>query len=34
MDLVPLAEDERGHFRVPEAGLVSKMNARFQHLSH
>jgi hypothetical protein len=34
MDFVAFAEDERSHFRVPEAGLVPKMDARFQHLSH
>src|SRR5271157_1269272 len=34
MDFVAFAEDERSHFRVPEAGLMSKMDARFQHLSH
>src|SRR5688572_4672183 len=34
MDLVSFAENERSHLRVPEAGLVSEMDARFQHLSH
>ena len=34
VDLVALAEDERGHLRVPEAGLMSEMDTRFQHLSH
>ena len=34
VDLVAFAEDERGHLRVPEAGLVSEMDAGFQHLSH
>jgi hypothetical protein len=34
VDSVTFAEDELGHLRVPEAGLVSKMNTRFQHLSH
>ena len=34
VDLVTLAENERGHFRVPEAGLMSEMDTRFQHLSH
>jgi hypothetical protein len=34
VDLVTLAEDEGGHLRVPEAGLMSEMDARFQHLSH
>jgi len=31
---VALTEDERSHLRVPEAGLVSEMDTRFQHLSH
>src|SRR6185312_7521783 len=34
VDLVAFAEDERGHLRVPEAGLMSKMDPRLQHLSH
>jgi len=34
VDLVSLAEDEWGHLRVPEAGLVSEMDTRFQHLPH
>jgi hypothetical protein len=34
VDPVALAEDEGGHLRVPEAGLVSEMDARFQHLPH
>src|SRR5580658_9188947 len=34
MDLVALTENERLHLRVPEAGLMSEMNTRFQHLSH
>src|SRR4029453_13109580 len=34
MDLVTLAEDVGGHLRVPEAGLMSEVNTRFQHLSH
>src|SRR5690606_13328772 len=34
VDLVTFAEDERGHLRVPEAGLVSEMDARFQHTTH
>jgi hypothetical protein len=29
-----MAEDERGHLRVPEAGLVSEMDAGFQHFAH
>ena len=34
MNLVTFAEDVRRHFRVPVAGLMSEMNARFQHLAH
>ena len=34
MNSVAFTEDVGGHLRVPEAGLVSKMDARFQHLSH
>src|SRR5262249_215445 len=34
MDLVALSEDELRHLRVPEAGLVPKMHARFQHPAH
>src|SRR6266702_1380611 len=34
MDFVAFAKDERGHLRVPEAGLMSKMDTRLQHLSH
>ena len=34
VDPVTLAEDVRGHLRVPEAGLVSEMDARLQHLPH
>ena len=34
VDSVTFAEDVRGHLRVPEAGLVSEMDTRFQHLSH
>ena len=34
MDLVALAEDVLGHLGVPEAGLVSEVDARLQHLSH
>src|SRR4029077_5470209 len=28
VDLVPLAEDEGGHLRVPEAGLMSEVDSR------
>src|SRR5690606_37493928 len=34
VDSVAFAEDVLGHLRVPEAGLMSEMNARLQHLSH
>src|SRR5262249_29074301 len=34
VDLVALSEDELGHLRVPEAGLVPKMHAPFQHPAH
>ena len=34
VDLVAFAKDEMGHLRVPEAGLMSEMDTRFQHLSH
>src|SRR5664279_469111 len=34
VDLVAMAVDIRGHLRVPEAGLVSEMDAGFQHLAH
>ena len=34
VNLVSFAENERSHLRVPEAGLMSEMDARFQHLSH
>src|SRR5207249_11333348 len=34
VDPVPLAEDEGGHLRVPEAGLMSEVDSRLQHLSH
>jgi hypothetical protein len=27
-------KDERGHLGVPEAGLVSEMDAGFQHFAH
>jgi hypothetical protein len=34
VDLVAMAEDERGHLGVPEAGLVAEMDTRLQHLTH
>ena len=34
VDLVPMAVDVRGHLGVPEAGLVSEMDAGFQHFTH
>ena len=34
MDAVAFAEDERRHFRVPEARLVAEMHAGFQHPPH
>jgi hypothetical protein len=34
VDLVAVAEDERGHLGVPEAGLVSEMDTGFQHFAH
>src|SRR6476661_1074025 len=34
VDLVAMAEDERGHLGVPEAGLVSEMDTGFQHFAH
>jgi hypothetical protein len=34
VDLVAMAEDERGHLGVPETGLVAEMNAGLQHLAH
>ena len=34
VDLVAMAVDVRGHLGVPEAGLVSEMDARFQHFTH
>jgi hypothetical protein len=35
-DVNPVAfpEDERGHLGVPETGLMSEVDARFQHLPH
>jgi hypothetical protein len=29
-----MAENKRGHLRVPETGLVSEMNARIEHFTH
>ena len=34
MDLAALAEDERGHLRVPVTGLVTEMHASLKHLAH
>ena len=34
MDTVTGAENERAHFGVPTAGLVTEMDAGFQHLLH
>ena len=34
VDLVAMAVDIRGHLRVPEARLVSEMDAGFQHFTH
>jgi hypothetical protein len=34
MDPVSFPEDVLGHLGVPEAGLMSEMDTRFQHLSH
>src|SRR6185503_6816573 len=34
VDLVAMAVDVRGHLGVPEAGLVSEMDAGFQHFAH
>jgi hypothetical protein len=34
MDMVALTENEGCHFRVPETGLMSKMDTRFQHPAH
>src|SRR6266568_1410802 len=34
VDLVAVAEDERRHLRIPVAGLVAEMHARFEHLAH
>jgi hypothetical protein len=34
VDLVAMAEDIRGHSGIPEAGLVTEMDTRFQHFTH
>jgi hypothetical protein len=34
VDLVAVAEDEGGHLGVPETGLVTEVDACFQHLAH
>ena len=34
VNVIPLAEDERTHLRVPAAGGMSEMNACFQELAH
>jgi hypothetical protein len=34
MDLVAMTENERRHLRIPVTGLVSEMDARFEHLTH
>ncbi|MCY1235680.1 hypothetical protein D9M72_483050 [compost metagenome] len=34
VDLVAMAEDEGGHLRVPEAGLVAEVATGFQHFAH
>mmetsp|Transcript_10610 Transcript_10610/g.43400 ORF Transcript_10610/g.43400 Transcript_10610/m.43400 type:complete len:264 (+) Transcript_10610:4265-5056(+) len=34
VDLVAMAVDIRGHLGIPEAGLVTEMDAGFQHLAH
>src|SRR5260364_438245 len=34
MDFIAMAEDIRGHFRIPKARLVPEMDARFQHFPH
>ena len=34
VNLVAMAVNERRHLGVPEAGLVSEMDARFQHFTH
>src|SRR5258706_537201 len=34
VDLVAMTEDEGRHLRIPVAGLVAEMYARFEHLTH
>eukprot|EP01139_Manchomonas_bermudensis_P020383 Amastigsp_a678623_9.p2 type:complete len:188 gc:universal Amastigsp_a678623_9:706-143(-) len=34
VDTVAMAEDIRGHLGIPEAGLVTEMDAGFQHFTH
>jgi hypothetical protein len=34
MDFVAVAEYVRGHPGIPEAGLMSEMDAAFQHFTH
>jgi hypothetical protein len=34
VDFVAVTKNERGHFGVPKAGLMSEMDASFQHFSH
>ncbi len=34
VDFVAMAENERGHFGVPVAGLVSEMDPTLQHFTH
>jgi hypothetical protein len=34
MDFVAMTENKRGHLRIPEARLVSKMNTGFKHFTH
>jgi hypothetical protein len=34
MDLVAVAEDERGHFWIPKTGLVTEVDTGFQHFTH
>ena len=34
VDLVAFTEDERRHLGIPKAGLVPKVHARLQHLTH
>jgi predicted lipid carrier protein YhbT len=34
VNFVAVTEDERGHLGVPEASLVTKVDAGFQHIAH